>query len=89
MRRWLHRLRAVLSPRPQQPPRRTRGAASLPDAPPFVTIQVGTPLAQVELLMLEETLRLTKGNRTQAARMLGIDPKTVYRKLRKESLRGG
>ncbi len=85
MRRWLDWLRW---PRPQQAPRRTRQAVSLPDAPAFVTIQVGTPLAQVEQLMLEETLRLTKGNRTLTARMLGIDPKTVYRKLREKSLPG-
>jgi two-component system response regulator HydG len=45
-------------------------------------IRVGTPLAEVEQRLLEETLRLTKGNKTLAARILGIDPKTVFRKLK-------
>src|SRR5262249_8235025 len=45
-------------------------------------IRVGTPLAEVEQRMLEETLKLTKETRTLAARLLGIDPKTVFRKLK-------
>jgi two-component system response regulator HydG len=45
-------------------------------------IRVGTPLAEVEQRLLEETLRITKGNKTLAAKMLGIDQKTVYRKLK-------
>jgi two-component system, NtrC family, response regulator HydG len=45
-------------------------------------IRVGTPLAEVEQRLLEETLKLTKGNKTLAARLLGIDPKTVFRKLK-------
>jgi two-component system response regulator HydG len=47
-----------------------------------IRIHVGTPLAEVEQRLLEETLRLTKGNKTLAARLLGIDPKTVFRKLK-------
>ena len=45
-------------------------------------IRVGTPLAEVEQRLLEETLRITRGNKTLAAKMLGIDPKTVFRKLK-------
>src|SRR5262249_50433131 len=45
-------------------------------------IRVGTPLAEVQQRLLEETLRTPKGNKTLAARMLGIDPKTVFRKLK-------
>jgi two-component system response regulator HydG len=48
----------------------------------FFRIRVGTSLAEVEARLLEETLRLTKGNKTLAAKMLGIDPKTVFRKLK-------
>jgi len=40
------------------------------------------PLAEVEQRLLEETLRYTKGNKTLAAKLLGIDPKTVFRKLK-------
>jgi two-component system response regulator HydG len=45
-------------------------------------IRVGTSLADVEARMLEETLRMTRGNKTLAAKILGIDPKTVFRKLK-------
>jgi two-component system response regulator HydG len=45
-------------------------------------IPLGTPLAEVEQRLLEETLRQTKGNKTLAAKLLGIDPKTVFRKVK-------
>jgi len=45
-------------------------------------VRVGTPIAEVEQRLLEETLRFNKGNKTLTARMLGIDPKTVFRKLK-------
>jgi len=48
----------------------------------FFKVKVGTPLAEVEQRILEETLRLTKGNKTLTAKILGIDPKTVFRKLK-------
>jgi two-component system response regulator HydG len=48
----------------------------------FFKIRVGTPLAEVVQRLLEETLRFTKGNKTLTARMLGIDPKTVFRKVK-------
>ena len=43
---------------------------------------MGTPLAEVEQRLLEETLRMNKGNRSLTAKQLGIDPKTVFRKLK-------
>ena len=42
---------------------------------------VGTPLADIERRLLDETLRITGGNKTQAAKLLGIDVRTVARKL--------
>jgi two-component system response regulator HydG len=42
---------------------------------------VGTPLADIEDRLLDETLRITGGNKTQAADLLGIDVRTVARKL--------
>ncbi len=48
----------------------------------YFKIRVGSTLAEVEQRLLEETLRLTKGNKTLAAKVLGIDPKTVFRKLK-------
>lgn len=42
---------------------------------------VGTPLAEVKRCLLEETLRVTKGNKTLTARFLGVDLRTVARKF--------
>jgi two-component system response regulator HydG len=42
---------------------------------------IGTPLAEIEQRLLDETLRITGGNKTQAAKLLGIDVRTVARKL--------
>ena len=55
------------------------GAPAVPEG--VFQIRVGTPLAEVEARLLEETLRLNHGNKTLTAKMLGIDPKTVFRKL--------
>jgi two-component system response regulator HydG len=42
---------------------------------------IGTPLAEIEDRLLDETLKITGGNKTQAAELLGIDVRTVARKL--------
>jgi two-component system, NtrC family, response regulator HydG len=42
---------------------------------------VGRPLAEVERYMIEEGLKLTGGNREEAAKMLGIGERTLYRKI--------
>ncbi len=47
----------------------------------------GTSLEQIEKRAIRETLRLTAGNREQAARLLGIGERTLYRKLREYGLR--
>jgi two-component system response regulator HydG len=60
-------------------PEEIAGATPLPEG--VLSVRIGTPLAEVERRLLEETLRSTKGNRTLTAKLLGIDPKTVYRKL--------
>ncbi len=60
-------------------PEEVAGATPLPEG--VLSVRVGTPLAEVERRLLEETLRAMKGNRTLTAKLLGIDPKTVYRKL--------
>jgi len=44
-------------------------------------ITVGTTLAQTEKELILETLRKTGGNKTQAAKLLGIGVRTLYRKL--------
>src|SRR5204862_4941139 len=40
---------------------------------------VGKPLTEVERYYIEEALKLTAGNREEAARMLGIGERTLYR----------
>jgi two-component system response regulator HydG len=46
-----------------------------------IEVPVGTPLADVERLLIDETLRRTGGNRQRTADLLGIAARTVYRKL--------
>jgi two-component system response regulator HydG len=43
---------------------------------------VGKPLQEIERLFIGETLRLTGGNREEAAGMLGIGQRTLYRKIK-------
>ena len=45
---------------------------------------IGVPLAEVERRILEETLRVTGGNKTRTAQLLGIDVRTVARKLERQ-----
>jgi len=40
---------------------------------------IGRPLAEVERFYIEQSLALTNGNREEAARMLGIGERTLYR----------
>ena len=49
--------------------------------PGSLTISVGTPLDQVEHLLIRETLRHAGGDKSVAAQMLGISSRTIYRKL--------
>ena len=51
-----------------------------------LTMLVGKPLIAVERLFVAETLRLTGGNREEAARMLGIGERTLYRKIKEYGL---
>ena len=51
-----------------------------------MAIQAGTPIWQVEKLLLEKTLVLTEGNRTQAAELLGISLRTMRNKIREYGL---
>jgi len=47
----------------------------------------GRKLEQIEKQAIRETLRLTSGNREQAAKMLGIGERTLYRKLKEYGLK--
>jgi DNA-binding NtrC family response regulator len=48
-----------------------------------VYVPIGTHMSDVENLLIQETLKKTNGNRTQAAKLLGISLRTLRRKLNK------
>src|SRR5262245_28731277 len=54
--------------------------ASAP-APSALTFPIGTPLEEVELRMIKETLKHAQGDKPLAAQLLGISTRTIYRKL--------
>ena len=53
-----------------------------PPPPNTVTIVPGMTMAEIERAAIEAALRETQGNRRQAADLLGIGERTLYRKLR-------
>jgi len=67
----------------------TLGEADLPEhiavtaarAPAQLVFEIGTPLDEIELRVIRETLRNTKGDKSVAAQLLGISTRTIYRKL--------
>jgi len=56
-------------------------AGAEPGARRDISVAVGTPLADVEFRLIEETLRMTHGDKRVAAQLLGIATRTIYRKL--------
>ena len=44
---------------------------------------IGRTMDDIERWAIEETLKLTSGNREEAAKILGIGARTLYRKLEK------
>ncbi len=47
----------------------------------------GTTLEEAEKSLMRETLRMVRGNREQAAEILGIGVRTLYRKITEYDLR--
>jgi two-component system response regulator HydG len=65
------------------------GAAAAPeqaDGATGIAALVGRPLEEVERIFITETLKLTGGNREQAAELLGIGERTLYRKIKEYQL---
>jgi two-component system response regulator HydG len=57
------------------------------DAPPTsLAGMVGKPLEDLERLFIAETLRFAGGNREEAAKLLGIGERTLYRKIKEYQL---
>jgi DNA-binding NtrC family response regulator len=46
-----------------------------------LSFPIGTPLGEIELRVIRETLRHTRGDKSIAAQLLGISTRTIYRKL--------
>jgi two-component system response regulator HydG len=46
-----------------------------------LNFEIGTPLEEIELRVIQETLRHTKGDKRLAAQLLGIATRTIYRKI--------
>jgi two-component system response regulator HydG len=73
----------------------TLGDADLPEAivksselvPRSLDFSLGTPLSEIELRVIRETLKHTKGDKSVAAQLLGISTRTIYRKL--DGVEGG
>jgi DNA-binding NtrC family response regulator len=59
----------------------TQEIRDVKERPEVILIKVGTPLEEVEKEMLIQTLKATKGNKRKAARLLGINVRTIHRKM--------
>lgn len=57
-------------------------APAADSGPASLSSLVGKPLEDIEKLFITETLRFTAGNREEAAKMLGIGERTLYRKIK-------
>jgi two-component system, NtrC family, response regulator HydG len=70
------------------PPELSDGADQLPppSASNGLSDLVGRPLSELEGLFIGETLKATGGNREEAAEMLGIGERTLYRKIKEYGL---
>ena len=53
----------------------------LPDDSTLFSVPLGTPLQEVERRLIMKTLSYTNGDKRQAAHLLGIATRTIYRKL--------
>ena len=59
---------------------------AMPDLLPETDSLAGRPLKDVERVYIQQALELTDGNREQAAKMLGIGERTLYRKIKEYDL---
>jgi len=57
------------------------GATSVGGGGSALTFAIGTPLAEIEMRVITETLRQTRGDKRLAAKLLGIATRTIYRRL--------
>ena len=48
-----------------------------------ISIPIGVPLREVEDLLIQKTLEATEGDKNMTAKLLGINSRTIYRRLEK------
>ncbi len=65
-------------------PSSSESVASGPAVNPSITVPLGTPLKDVEDLLIRKTLEATSGDKNMTAKLLGINSRTIYRKLEKK-----
>jgi two-component system response regulator HydG len=80
--------RAVVLTRTGQPlidedalPREIRDATPGTASASSLTFPIGMPLAEIEMRVIHETLRHTRGDKRLTAKLLGIATRTIYRRL--------
>jgi transcriptional regulator with PAS, ATPase and Fis domain len=54
--------------------------------PEVIFFKIGTPIEDMEREMLVQTLRATRGNKRRAAQLLGINVRTIHRKIEEMDL---
>ncbi len=62
-------------------PREIRDHAALGNSSRSLSFTIGTPLDEIEMRVIRETLRQTRGDKRLAAKLLGIATRTIYRRL--------
>ncbi len=62
-------------------PREVRDCTATGAGAPSLSFPIGTPLAEIEMRVIRETLRHTKGDKRLTAKLLGIATRTIYRRL--------
>ena len=62
-------------------PREIRDAAPGTTSASSLTFPIGMPLSEIEMRVIHETLRHTRGDKRLTAKLLGIATRTIYRRL--------
>jgi two-component system response regulator HydG len=66
------------------PPVLLEGSASDAVHMRAIPVLLGTPLREVEDLLIRRTLEATEGDKEMAAKLLGVNSRTIYRKLERK-----
>ncbi|HEU0203242.1 MAG TPA: sigma 54-interacting transcriptional regulator, partial [Burkholderiaceae bacterium] len=67
----------------------SEGALSTKDPGSFMSVRIGTPLADIEKRVILATLARLNGHKEKTAEALGISPKTLYNRLKEYGTEDG